>query len=80
MGTYSTLLGLPETAETKTPVEADHSNMVNFKSMADTSYKSVREFMNIVIRDAPKVVSNRFSMYPDPLVSLLLNDFLTPCI
>ncbi|KAI5779780.1 hypothetical protein EDC01DRAFT_294949 [Geopyxis carbonaria] len=61
----SAVIGLPGMMEIKTPVDCDHINMVKFKSMVDPTYKSIREFMEMVVHDAPKVVSNRFRrMYP----------------
>ena len=56
----SALLDLPDSTETKIPVNADHSQIVKFDSRNAETYKTATEYLKQFEQDARKVISDRF--------------------
>ncbi|RDW73410.1 hypothetical protein BP6252_07317 [Coleophoma cylindrospora] len=57
----SALLDLPDSIETKIPVNADHSQIVKFDSRNFEAYKTATRYLKEFEQNAGKVVSERFS-------------------
>ncbi|KAF2727898.1 hypothetical protein EJ04DRAFT_450416 [Polyplosphaeria fusca] len=58
--TDSALLQLPDSAEDKIPIDADHSMIVKFDSRNQQGYSSARAKLQQFEQDAPGVVEGRF--------------------
>lgn len=58
--TGSALLELPDSVETKIPVDADHSQIVKFDSRTVEAYKTTVGYLKDFEQAASKVVSDRF--------------------
>ncbi|MCJ1452831.1 hypothetical protein MMC28_003176 [Mycoblastus sanguinarius] len=60
----SSILQLPNHVERKYPVNANHSNMIKFKSPDDPTYTTVLKILREYKRDAQSVVSHRHLQLP----------------
>ena len=61
----SALLQLPDSAEPKVPVAADHSTMIKFRNMQDKTYQDVRYKLRRFVDEAPLEIEGRFrGLYP----------------
>jgi len=56
----SALLDLPDSVETKIPVNADHSQIVKFDSRNTEAYQTAMGYLKQFEQDAKRVVSDRF--------------------
>lgn len=55
----SSVLSLPGQIERKYPVNANHSDMIKFKSPLDATYTTVLAILREYKRDAPHIVEHR---------------------
>jgi len=60
--TGSALLELPDSIESKIPVNKDHSQIVKFDNRNNVTYQTVIGYLKQFEQDARKVVSDRFCM------------------
>ncbi|KAI0481790.1 hypothetical protein F4859DRAFT_476008 [Xylaria cf. heliscus] len=58
----SATLQFPGFRERKIPVNANHTNMVKFNTRMDPTYTTVLKMLREFVRDAPKVVSQRYDL------------------
>jgi hypothetical protein len=58
----SSILQLPDSVETKIPVNADHSQIVKFDNRNAEGYKAALAYLKQFEQDAGKVISDRFCM------------------
>lgn len=56
----SALLELPDSVETKIPVNADHSQIVKFDSRNAEAYQTATHYLKQFEQDAKRVISDRF--------------------
>jgi hypothetical protein len=56
----SAVLQLPDSMETKIPLDSDHSQMVKFDSKHTEGYKSALHYISEFEKNAPAVVAARF--------------------
>ena len=56
----SAVLQLPDSLETKIPLQADHSAMVKFDSKHDSGYQSALHYLKDFEKDAAQIVAARF--------------------
>jgi len=64
------MLHLPDHIEEKIPLHVDHSHLVKFDSRSAPGYRSALEKLRQFEKDAPAVISSRFSrraLKPKPL-------------
>ena len=61
----SAVLELPDSTETKIPLDSDHSRMVKFDSKHSEAYKSALYYISEFVKDAPAVVAARFCKLPN---------------
>jgi protein SERAC1 len=56
----SSILQLPDSMETKIPVNADHSQIVKFDNRNDEAYKAALGHLKKFEQDAGRAISDRF--------------------
>lgn len=63
MDVDSAVLQLPDSMETKIPLNLDHSQMVKFDTRNVEGYKSALHYLAEFEKSAPRVISARFCKY-----------------